>query len=124
MSTKKPPGEGVPRHSGPHPAILSKLKIERPPECRWCRRQGQFQEQPIAVLNVCTECKAIQDPVLKFGNLEQSFSIYHNPDNSLYFEVDKLLSESVRYILKPEKLKSHGAFISAREPMNGKKYGE
>jgi hypothetical protein len=99
------------------------MKIEKDPTCRWCHRQGQFSEQPIAVFNVCTECQAIQDPVLRFGNVDQSFEVYHNPDNTIYFEVTKLMGKSVRYTVRPEVLKSHGLYMEAMEPLNGKKYG-
>ena len=119
-----PPPPGGPRGpSGPHPAVRKMLRVERDPECRWCRRQGPFSEQPIAVLSVCTECGAIQPPVMKFGNVEQSFEIYYNPDNSLYFEVSKLMGKSVRYIVEPEKLKVHGAFLESMTPLEGKRYG-
>ena len=79
---------------------------------------------PIAVLSVCTECGAIQPPVMKFGNVTQGYEIYHNPDDSLYFEVVRLMGKSVRYIVEPEKLKALGAFLESMTPLNGKRYGE
>lgn len=95
--------------------------ITRPPTCRWCSKQPEFEPVPGVDDRICPHCGAMVDPVIKLrGPAGAALAFYVNPDDSIYFEVRKK-AETVRYEFSPAQLAKAGALVRSPLELNGRK---
>ncbi len=96
--------------------------IVKPPRCRWCSQEPEFEPGPMDA-RICPRCTAMQDPVLNLRSPTgfPTLAFWLNPDDSLFFEVNKKGGDVVRYTLSPEQLQRVGVMFRAPMPLNGRK---
>lgn len=95
--------------------------ISKFPVCRWCGREPEFSPT-VATERVCEHCGAMQDPVIKLTGPggKPTLSFFINPDDGLFFEVEKP-TETVRYTLSVSQLQKAGIpVLKAPFALNGK----
>ena len=102
---------------------MNGMRIDRLPRCRWCGKEPEFADQASAHDKLCTFCGALQDPILRLGNVAAGATIqfYVNPDAGLFVEFTKKGGETDRYILDPGTLRKVGVLQTFHQPLNGRK---
>ena len=88
--------------------------------CRWC----SMPNENVASM-VCRECGASQGIGVWFqdgaGGRAKQIKIYHNPDNSLYFDFVTPRGGVSRYTMSPTELKKLGLLTEFNKDPEGKR---
>lgn len=95
--------------------------VTKPPTCRWCDKQPEFTPTMVDE-RICPHCQAMQDPVIKLRGPAglTTLSFWVNPDDSIFFEVQKR-DGTTRYEFSPAQLAKAGALLKTPLTLNGKK---
>jgi len=91
--------------------------------CRWCKyKKPEPEAWSISCGALCPECSASEKATLSFDNGNgQTVGIWHNPDNSLYFEFNHEDGKTARYTLSEALLLKVGALELSDLPLNGER---
>lgn len=87
-------------------------------KCRWCEK-----EIVIVVAGLCPNCECWTGITVQImqGQGPRRIEIYHNPDNSLFFEFIASDEKTARYTLSPEILMRAGMLELSDTPLGGKR---